>query len=178
VVGSSSNEVDVLSNDAARSRCSACVDFLFNHDGRIGRLYYWLGLAATMTVTGFFAGIADVVVPAVEIMRYTAVAFIVGLLIWMHSAVTMKRLHDRDRAGIGYFLYGLGPPGLLLWAIYLHADNRGDAASPLYVASLIGLVGVSVELGFMRGTIGANRFGPDPASTTGERNMEFNSKGG
>jgi uncharacterized membrane protein YhaH (DUF805 family) len=146
-----------------RRHIAAFVDFMFGHDGRIGRLQYWLGLMATAAITGFFAGIADGVVPALDVMRYGAVAFIISLLIWMHSAVTIKRLHDRDRAGIWYFLHGLGPPGLMLWATLLHADNQLDMASLMYVLSLLGFAGVFVDLGLLRGMVGPNRFGPDPA---------------
>lgn len=152
-----------LTDSPTRSHVAAFVDFIFGHDGRIGRLYYWLGLMATAAITGFFAGIADGVVPALDVMRYGAVAFIIGLLIWMHSAVTVKRLHDRNRAGIWYFLHGLGPPGFLLWAILLHADNQLDTASPMYVLSMLGFTWVFVDLGLMRGTVGPNRYGPDPA---------------
>jgi uncharacterized membrane protein YhaH (DUF805 family) len=158
-----------------RSHVAAFADFMFGHEGRIGRMYYWLGLLATAAITGFFAGIADGVVPALDVTRYGAVAFIIGALIWMHSAVTVKRLHDRNRPGIWYFLYGLAPPGLMLWAMLLHADNQLDTASLMYVLSILGFTGVFVDLGVMRGTVGPNRFGPDPASTTAAK-AEFSNQ--
>jgi uncharacterized membrane protein YhaH (DUF805 family) len=152
-----------LPDSSPKSRFGAFLDLVFGHDGRVGRLHYWLGLFATTAITGFFAGIADEIVHGTgEIGRYVTFGFIIGLLIWMHSAVTVKRLHDRNRIGLWYFLHGLGPPGLMLWAIYLHADNKLDAASPMYVLSMLGLIWVFVELGLMRGSVGPNRFGPDP----------------
>jgi uncharacterized membrane protein YhaH (DUF805 family) len=145
-----------------RRRLGTFFDFMFGHDGRIGRMYYWLGLLAMTGIIGLLAAIADELVPGTgDIGRYVAFGIIVGALIWMHSALTIKRLHDRDRAGIWYFLYGLAPPGLLLWAVYLHADKQYDAASLMYVISLLGFAGAFIELGLMRGTAGPNRFGPE-----------------
>ena len=151
-----------MTDPPASGRFRAFLDFMFGHDGRIGRMQYWLGLWASIAITAFFVLIADEVVHGTgEIGRHVTFVSIAGLLIWMHSAVTVKRLHDRDRAGIWYFLYGLGPPGTLLWAILLHADNQLEAASPMYFISLFGFTLVFIELGLMRGSDGPNRFGPE-----------------
>jgi len=150
-----------LTESPARRLIAAFVDLVFGHDGRIGRLRYWLGLMAATAIVGFAAGLADGAVPGTgDIGRYVAFVFIVGLMIWTHSAVTVKRLHDRNRSGLWYFLYGLAPPVLLLWAIYLHAEKQFDAASPMYVFAALGFFWVTIELGLMRGTAGPNRFGP------------------
>lgn len=147
---------------AAQNRFRAFVDLMFSHDGRIGRLQYWVGLIATAGITAFLVGLADGVVPAREIMRYAAVAFIIGALFWMHSAVTVKRLHDRNRTGMWFFIHGVAPPGFFLWAVYMHADNKPNTASLLYALSLSGFIWALFELGLLRGTVGPNRFGADP----------------
>ncbi len=54
---------------------------------------------------------------------------------YLALAVSVKRCHDRDRSG--WFLL-------------------------IYFIPIIGELWVSIELGFLRGTAGANRFGPDP----------------
>jgi len=62
-----------------------------------------------------------------------------------------------------YFAYGIAPPGFFLWAVYLHASREWEAASMLYILSALGFTWVLIELGFMPGTAGDNRFGPEPA---------------
>ena len=56
-------------------------------------------------------------------------------LTWAGLAVSVKRWHDRDKSG-WWVLIGLIP--------------------------VIGTIWVLVENGFLAGTAGANRFGPDP----------------
>jgi uncharacterized membrane protein YhaH (DUF805 family) len=60
------------------------------------------------------------------------VVYIVGL--WPAIAVSVKRCHDRNRSG--WFLLVSLIPIIAIWVI--------------------------VEIWFLRGTIGENRFGPDP----------------
>ncbi len=60
---------------------------------------FWRSVA----IIGFFSGIAeDATAGTGDIGRYVAFVFIVGTGIWMHSAVTIKRLHDRDK-GAGWY---------------------------------------------------------------------------
>ena len=88
--------------------------------------------------------------------------FVIGLTVWMHSAVTVKRLHDRDRAGWWYGLQGLAPPAMFLAAIYLTTVDVLEVASILYILSFLEILWFVIELGFVGGTRGPNRFGPDP----------------
>ena len=80
----------------------------------------------------------------------------------MHSAVTIKRLHDRDKSAWWYLLYGIAPFGFFLLAIYLWTARVLEAASILFVLSFVGLIWAIIELGFLRGTAGPNRYGPAP----------------
>ena len=57
--------------------------------------------------------------------------------LWPGSALLVKRWHDRNRSGWFYFV-------LLI--------------------PVVGLVWTLVEAGCLRGTIGENRFGPDPCT--------------
>jgi len=56
-----------------------------------------------------------------------------GLCLWVAPAV--KRCHDRDRSG--WFLL-------------------------IFLVPWVGQLWLLIELGFLRGTVGPNRFGPDP----------------
>jgi uncharacterized membrane protein YhaH (DUF805 family) len=79
------------------------------------------------------------------------------LLIWTGFALTTKRLHDRDKSAWWVLLF-CGAPSILE-AIGEHVGSAGS------ILSLIG-GGISVwglvELGFLRGTTGQNRYGPNP----------------
>jgi uncharacterized membrane protein YhaH (DUF805 family) len=152
-----------LTEIPARSRFGAFINLLFGYDDRIGRVAYWLGLAAAWAITGFFAAIAeDVTAGTGDIGRYVALAFIVGTFFWMHSAITVKRLHDRDRSAFWYLLYGAAPPAFFIAATYLYTARVYEAASVLYILSFVGLFWAIIALGFIRGTPGPNRFGPEP----------------
>jgi len=67
--------------------------------------------------------------------------------IWPSAAVAIKRLHDR------------GKPGWWLLLIFV---------------PLIGAIYLLVEVGFLRGTVGGNRFGSDPLG--GEAAMELDAE--
>lgn len=60
------------------------------------------------------------------------------LLIYPNAVLGIKRCHDRDRSG--WFLL-------------------------IVLIPLLGALWLLVELGFLRGTAGPNRFGPDPLAT-------------
>jgi uncharacterized membrane protein YhaH (DUF805 family) len=146
------------------SRLSAFAHLMFAYRGRIGRIYFWLGLMATSGIAGFIAAIVEGTFTGVgEIGRFLSVAVIAGLVVWMHSAVIVKRLHDRDHSGWWYLFYGIAPPFVFFSAIQLHSVGQLEAASILYVLSAVALVWVVVELGLMPGTPGKNRFGPEAA---------------
>lgn len=152
-----------LTETPARSRVGAFFNLMFGYDGRIGRLACFLGFLAFVAITGFFSGIAeDATVGTGDIGRYVAFVFIVGTGIWMHSAVTIKRLHDRDKSAWWYLIYGVAPFGCFLGGIYFWTARALVVASVLFVLSFVGLIWAIVELGFMRGTAGENRFGPAP----------------
>ena len=113
-----------MTETPARSRFGSFINLLFGYDGRIGRLYCFLGFLAFVAIIGFFSGIAeDVTAGTGDIGRYVALVLIVGSGLWMHSAVTIKRLHDRDKAAGWYFVYGVAPfaffiAGIYFWTAY------------------------------------------------------------
>src|SRR5262249_26364171 len=88
-----------------------------------------------------------------------------AFLLWMYLAISIKRLHDRNKSGwwmMAFFVY----PGLYQQFV----DRLPDAtwiipfAAAAVILSLWGLV----EIGFLRGTPRANRFGPDPLAEAEE----------
>ena len=141
----------------------AFVNLMFGYDGRVGRLYFFLGFLAFVAIIGFLSGMAeDATAGTGDIGRYVAFVFIVGTGIWMHSAVITKRLHDRDKAAGWYLVYGAAPVAFFILFIYFWTVRALVVASLLSVLWVVGLIWAIVELGFLRGTPGPNRFGPEP----------------
>jgi len=83
-------------------------------------------------------------------------------------ALTVKRLHDRDKGAVWLLVFWLLPFILNIAAVInrLAAMSAGEEASPvLGVLSLISFaisIWAFVELYCLRGTVGDNRYGPDP----------------
>jgi len=109
--------------------------FLLSFDGRITRSAYWLKFVLPYLVIAVVLGIVDAILG----LQAEGVGLLGGLFglaaIWPSIAVGAKRCHDRGRSG-WFQLILLIPVAGVVWLL--------------------------VELGFLRGTVGENRFGPDP----------------
>jgi uncharacterized membrane protein YhaH (DUF805 family) len=112
---------------------------LFSFQGRIRRLHFWL---AGITVGVVYMVIYMLLFSMSGFAQGTPNPLILGLMallyipvIWIGLALDVKRCHDRDKSG-WFVLIGLIP--------------------------LIGAIWLLVELGFLDGTQGPNRFGPSP----------------
>ena len=79
--------------------------------------------------------------------------------LWFLAATTTKRLHDRDRNGWWFVVFFAAPT--LLGSISSGIDELIAADLLALVAVILNLWGI-VELVFLRGTSGPNRFGSDP----------------
>ena len=93
-------------------------------------------------------------------------------LIWINTATTAKRLHDRNRSGwwaiavlvvnrLSYVYYGL------FFGLYFGVDiSIAEELLLVMLAAALSLLQtwVIIELFFLIGTDGPNRFGPDPLS--------------
>ena len=120
------------------------MNLLFGFQGRVNRARFWyVHLTILLAEAAFLAAI---LIPALlandpEMLANSAVTInLVGALIfiplfWISMAVMVKRCHDRDRTG---------------WFIFI------------MLVPLIGPIWLLIELGFLRGTHGPNRYGPDP----------------
>ena len=157
---------------------------LFGFSGRANRGKFWLAVVlwivfwtiavlacvlAAVIILGLH--LPDSSVPHDELLsRYVRLAFdYLGLLIvfiafalasWISAfAVGVKRLHDRNKSGWWVLLFYLAP------SILGSIANTGEhplAGFVLGLASFVISIWALVELGFLRGTFGSNRYGPDP----------------
>lgn len=93
-----------------------------------------------------------------------AAAVMVVACIYVMVAVSVRRLHDRNRSGWWMLLYGLVP------ALFSPSGDEAPLVPglPEAVGAVLTLLsaGVSVwafvDLGILKGTSGSNRFGSDP----------------
>jgi uncharacterized membrane protein YhaH (DUF805 family) len=124
---------------------------LTSFSGRLNRQPFWLGIVILMVaqwlvmlVLGMLLGTSMMGVdPNMTPDEVSAMAtrgsipLIIAALLFLYPslAIYTKRWHDRNKSG--------------WWTLIL-------------LVPLVGFVWVLVECGFLRGTEGTNRFGPDP----------------
>jgi uncharacterized membrane protein YhaH (DUF805 family) len=78
-------------------------------------------------------------------------------LLWIGLALGAKRLHDRNKSAWWLVIFWIVPA--ILQGIGEHIDGIGLIFTLGGLAlSIWGLV----EIGFLRGTVGPNQYGPDP----------------
>jgi uncharacterized membrane protein YhaH (DUF805 family) len=140
----------------------------FGFDGRISRSWFWIGLLvlAVAEVAAMFAlGVPFLpkqMNPLPVRMRDAGIQLV---SLYPTAAIMVKRLHDRDYPGMhAAWFIGLV---LVILITYL-AGYTGDPNYPSWLDFVLGFVTIVVglafliDLGFRRGTVGENRFGPDP----------------
>jgi len=156
-------------------------DFLFSFRGRLGRGSFWLYNAIAvpllavlvvalwvyaLSVPGAYENGGPTPFPGDPLGIAGAVLFfaLLAAILLAGTAITVRRLHDRDRAWWWILVFLLAPDVILTLAEIL--DESGAAnESLLFIlqfAALALVVWGAIELGFLRGTVGANRYGPDP----------------
>ena len=159
-------------------------------EGRLRRAHFWLGLLALSLVV-FLVGLLLVSVLGLPFWVQT-LASVLGYLLVI--PIYAKRLHDRNKPAAPWLALFFGVPLLVGLAQYLRVgftevpltpeqidairetSNVSDpTALPallqpnavgfllIAAAAIIGLWAL-IEMGFLRGTRGPNRFGPDPVS--------------
>ena len=86
--------------------------------------------------------------------------------LWILAAGTVKRLHDRNRAGWWIMIFCVAPVLLVNFAEWLGKSNI--AALLALIAVVLYFWGV-IELLILRGSRGPNQFGADPLAPVGTR---------
>jgi len=155
---------------------------LFGFKGRIQRLYWWIASLVVGTVAGMLtsslefwakqagSGMINPDTQEFEPIGPFAIGLgvIVSLNMWINLALGVKRLHDRDRTGWWIVVLYV----VLIVAIFLGVVTLMQPEGqrqPLNTAAVIAVIAASylmiwlfIEIGFLKGTQGPNRFGPDP----------------
>ena len=137
--------------------------FLFSFKGRINRARYLVVQLALLT----FWLILWLKFSFHFASQWEALHWVVAItMIWINAATTVKRLHDRNKSG-WWIVPFIVAPGL-----YGHfGDLLGTSYAALFpgLASFIAFIWGFVELCFVKGTRGPNRFGSDPLPKTQTR---------
>ncbi len=111
---------------------------LFSFQGRIPRRQFWGGQLVQILLFGVLCLLVGLSTDAPGLGALVLLVLLVPLYviaIWYSLALNAKRAHDRDKSG-WFILVALIP--------------------------IIGSIWLLIELGFLRGTEGDNRYGGDP----------------
>lgn len=157
-------------------------ELLFSFKGRIRRLHWWIAALAVGAASGALTAILEVAAKAsgsaiidpetnaIELTGLFGIALLaVGLAnTWINFALSVKRLHDRDRTGWWLVMQVVALVVAVFVAVVAIALSKEQATAWYVIAGIVGIVAaiisiwLFVEIGFLRGTQGPNRFGPDP----------------
>jgi uncharacterized membrane protein YhaH (DUF805 family) len=138
------------------------VHLLTSFEGRIGRQTFWIGIA--VLVVAEIA--AHLVAEAIQGDRLSAIIDLA--FTYPEFAVAAKRANDRDLPiWILIVFFGGGAVLDLLTVLDLTGSTEQPSVFSLFIAVpfTVLLVALMIELGFRRGTIGPNRYGPDPVAS-------------
>jgi uncharacterized membrane protein YhaH (DUF805 family) len=106
--------------------------FLFSFQGRVGRQQYWVMVLLSVP---FILAAAIINGGLRRDPAETPGVLVLLPMLWAAVAVTIKRWHDRSKSG---------------WWILIN------------LIPVVGDIWSLIENGFLKGTPGENRFGPDP----------------
>lgn len=135
----------------------------FSLDGRINRAKFWAGtvILAVVSFAATYLIVALIGVSQAAVAFSAAVAF---ALAYPSYAVMAKRFQDRDKPG-WLALIGLVPVyvvNLLYTFEVFDSLDPSPLAQGIDVIIFLIFLWILVELGFLKGTQGPNRYGPDP----------------
>ncbi len=137
-------------------------ELLFSFQGRINRKTFWIWNAIYyIAVIGAAVGV-NALFPA---SSYLILPVILIILVIPDLAITAKRWHDRDKS---IYWLALNIP-LILGRVVLPSGGADAAAQTMTgmqttvsAAALVCGIWILVECGFLKGTTGTNKYGPQP----------------
>ena len=132
---------------------------LNSFNGRISRKTFWIAMAV-VTVAEIFGHVV-----AEEIQGDRLSAIVDLAFTYPEFAVAVKRGHDRNMPlWLLVAFFGAGAVLDLLTVLGWAGTNEEPSMLSLLIAVPFTVFGLAllVELGFRRGTVGPNQYGPDP----------------
>jgi uncharacterized membrane protein YhaH (DUF805 family) len=138
------------------------VYLLNSFEGRIGRQTFWMAMAV-VTIAEI---ISHFVAEALQGDRLSAIVDLA--FTYPEFAIAVKRAHDRNMPlWILVVFFGGGAVLDLLTVLQLTGTKDQPSLLSLFLAVPFTMLGLAllIELGFRRGTIGPNEYGPDPLTS-------------
>jgi uncharacterized membrane protein YhaH (DUF805 family) len=109
---------------------------LFSFQGRISRSIFWaVSIGSFIFLVALGGVMRDTEIDGKSPYETVLILTYMPIAIWVNAATQVKRWHDRDRSG-WMFLFNMVP--------------------------FVGWIYCMIVLGLLKGTSGANRYGPDP----------------
>jgi uncharacterized membrane protein YhaH (DUF805 family) len=135
---------------------------LSSFEGRISRKSFWIGIAVLIVAELVVYLIAQ----ALQGDRLSAITDLA--FIYPEFAIAVKRAHDRNLP-IWLLIVFFGGEAVLdlLTVLELTGSSEQPSVLSLFIAVpfTVLLVALLIELGFRRGTVGPNQYGPDPVAS-------------
>jgi uncharacterized membrane protein YhaH (DUF805 family) len=134
----------------------------FKFNGRANRAKYWIAALVYAVISIVFAILSYLTDESATVQLVSGV---VNLVVFISGlAVGVKRLHDRDKSGWYLLLFYIVPAVLIGTALAMSMimEDSTILAAVLWLVAVAIMVWAFVELACLRGTVGSNRFGPDP----------------
>jgi uncharacterized membrane protein YhaH (DUF805 family) len=135
---------------------------LNSFEGRIARQAFWIAMSA-VTVAEIFGHLIAEEVQGDRLSAIVDLAFT-----YPEFAIAVKRAHDRNLPlWLLVVFFGGGAMLDLLTVLDLTGTREQPSLFSLLIAVPFTVLGLAllVELGFRRGTIGPNQYGPDPLAS-------------
>ena len=138
--------------------------YLFNSfDGRISRQTFW----TAMVVLLIAEILAHIIAEAIQGDRLSAIVDLA--FTYPEFAIAAKRGHDREMPlWLLIIFFGAGAVLDLLTVLELSGTDEEPSMLSIFIAVPFTVLGLAllVELGFRRGTVGPNQYGPDPLANS------------
>jgi uncharacterized membrane protein YhaH (DUF805 family) len=142
------------------------VELLTTFHGRIGRRQWWIGFAITLAGSLFGTLLFNPELFTASEPLPPRWPDTIWQLAWLvpGTAITVKRFNDRDWPWwLGYALAALGAFVYIAPHFGLLIDPEAAAAGALvFWIFLAAILAAFIDNGFLRGSQGPNRYGPDP----------------
>ena len=138
--------------------------YLFNSfDGRISRRTFWTAMVALLIAEI----IAHIIAEAIQGDRLSAIVDLA--FTYPEFAIAAKRGHDRDMPlWLLIIFFCAGAVLDLLTVLELSGTDEEPSMLSIFIAVPFTVLGLAllIELGFRRGTVGPNQYGPDPLANS------------
>jgi len=136
-------------------------EILFSFKGRICRSEYWVKAFPILFVYHILVWLivnteTNLVRRGISILLFSLIS------LWPSLAVSTKRLHDRNRSG------------LLLSTLLLPVLGIIFEIRLITFFGIIFCIWLIIEMWFLKGTEGENRYGPDPLNKLEDLNLSIN----